>query len=764
MGRTPEFPGNGSAYSPGVSIGNVSTHPITGTVKVAIILAQFSDIPGKRTPSQIWQDYFGTNHSVAAYYLQVSYGKFTLSGDVFGWFTLPYPESHYGHDCLAINDADCSGSDQSWQIGQDAATAARNNVTFANYDYVVFVHSGYGQESSGGRDDIWSVTYLGGVWVNASWDVQVNCYQKTLLKFNVSPELEDRRTVPLGVYCHDFGHQLGLPDMYDTKTGKSRMGPWELLDKGLWNGKPEGSEPAEYSSWSRSRLGWLPQSNVATVPASSDQLLTIQALELDPVNGSISAVIVPINTGEYYLFENREPIGNDIYLPDHGIVGYHINDNINYFATIGSVAAASAFHPGDLIAKGLVSARVMAAVANSSLLVGFGPASNQTIEQPASLTIRVVPTLSLPITVNNQSYTTDPTTGSVTITAQYVNETFRVVVPQTVNIQPGVRAVFRAWGNGDSDDSESVSLSSNMTLTAAYQRQYLVCVTSQYGVPTGSGWYDENSQDSVAIASTVDGPPGIRYAFARWTGSLSNESNRIVFQVTRPMNLTAFWTTFNWMQLTFSDADSPNVSPSILDSLTLRAPNGTVLILANLQSDSSFWFQQGDYSVVTAYVYGVDAASSGDHFTTVPNGIATIALQLYTMNLHVTDWLFGFPLDGGTVVITLPNNQPEKATISNGIAVFEHLPAAVYPYNVSRNWSLQTAGQVSLPDQPEPNVAVIVIPSVLLITIVALGVVGETILLVKRHTLQIRRINRRKAFREPPYADYWKQKEEQIDS
>ena len=732
MGLSPALPGNGSTYSTGISIANVSTRPTIGTVRLAIILAQFSDIPAKRTPEEIRQDYFGTNHSVAAYYQQVSYGKLTLTGDVFGWYTLPYPESHYGRDCLAVDDADCSGSDQSWQIAQDAATLARNDLTFAKYDYYVFVHSGDGEESSHVGDDVWSVTYLGGVYVNPCLDVQEDCNQKTLTKFNITPELEAGTAVPLGVYCHEFGHQLGLPDMYDTHTGKSMIGDWELMDKGLWNGSPKGSEPAELSSWSRERLGWLSPDHFSTVQMSSDDLTDVEPLELAPLNGSISAVVVPISGENYYLFENRQALGNDVYLPDHGIVGYHIDETDNVFSTIESPAAIAAFHPGDLVSTSQLRAKVMAASSNSSLLLAFGSASNETAQQYSSLTLSIVPNVSIPVTINNQTYITNSTTGKVSVIEQYSNETFAVNVPQTVETRPGVRIVFTGWENGDPNNSQSVLLTSNVTLTATYQRQYYVSVSSQHGTPTGSGWFNENAQDNVSVDSVINDGTGTRYVFAGWSGTINGTSNPTNFLVTDPMNLTATWTTFNSMQFVFYDANSSEISPTLLDSLTLKAPNGTLLELSNLQPNSSYWFEKGDYDIVTAYVYGVDTVAGPLHFDTAPNAIESVPLELYTITFKVNDFIFGSPLDGGTVNIALPNGQAESATINNGQALFEHLPPALYSFNVTRDWSIGMTGETSLPNQPIATVQLIVIPSVLLVVFSFGSILAVTIILLRR--------------------------------
>jgi M6 family metalloprotease-like protein len=658
-------------------------------------------------------------------------------------------------DCLAINDADCSGSDQSFQLAQDVAPLAyKAGVNFAAYDYAVFVHSGNGQESSGNRNDVWSVTYLGGVYVNPC--PNETCNQSTLTKFNIVPETEARGAVPLGVYCHEFGHQLGLPDMYDTKTGKSRMGGWELMDKGLWNGKPMGSEPAEMSSWSRNRLGWLPTENVATLSEGSTGMMNIAPLELSPSPGSVSAVVVAIATNEYYLFENREPIGNDAYLPDHGVVGYHINENGNYFSTMESPADESAFHIGDLVSSGQIKAKILAAYSNSSALVGFGSASTVTITQVSSLTIRVVPSDPINVTVDNQTYTVDPLTNSVAIVTHYPNETFNVRVPQTVGVQPGVRDRFYSWDDGVSNSSRYVTVNSNVTITVTYKRQYLVSVFSDYGKPSGSGWYDENSTATVSVDPTVDGPLGTRYLFAGWIGSVSNIANPSSVQVTQPVNFTAIWSTYYWTQLEFCDANSTSLVPNIVESLTIRAPNGSVLTIPNPQTTTSFWFEKGTYGVLNAYVLGVDTVSPNENFASSPNGVALIRLELYTLTLKVTDTIFGSPLNGGTATISLPNGQLRSAPIEDGNAAFTDLPAAAYSFNISRDWTIAVSGETGLPNQAFIGIGMVVISSVLIVALIILGCMISTLILITRYRASRRNRLRHRTRYEESYSDYWR--------
>ncbi len=292
--------------------------PVSGVLRVLVIAAAFSDINYTVSIDHLKAEFFG---GAGAYYQEVSHGSVSLQGDILGWYKLPYPESHYGRDCAAIDDADCSGSDGSWQIAQDAANIAQvNNVNFANYDYYVFIHSGYGEESSGVKDDVWSVTYLGGVWVRTN--------TKTLTKFNIVPELEAAGAVPEGVYAHEFGHELGLPDLYNINNGRTILGPWSLMDKGLWNGDPAGSSPAHMEAWSKTQLGFISGSALATANAGATSTFTIDTTEV--ASSGVHAVEVPLgstsNPSQYYLIEVRSLIGFDSALPASGVLITYVDN------------------------------------------------------------------------------------------------------------------------------------------------------------------------------------------------------------------------------------------------------------------------------------------------------------------------------------------------------------------------------------------------------------------------------------------------------
>ena len=292
------------------------TIPVTGVLRVLVIAVAFADFNSTITISDLRQ----TWGQVDAYYKEVSYGSVSLQIDVFGWYVLPYVMAYYGKDCIGIDDTDCSGEPASWQIARDAVSKAGRTVNFNNYDYFAFVHSGYGQESSRSKNDVWSVTYLGGLYVPTN--------NKTLTKFEIVPELEAQGATTLGVYAHEFGHLLGLPDLYDTTSGKSIVGVWTLMDKGLWDGSPPGSSPAHLEAWSKIQLGWISGDQLGV--ANSGALSNFTVLPTELQSSGIHAVEVPVSTdspaSKYYLVEVRKRIGFDAALPSEGVLITSVNE------------------------------------------------------------------------------------------------------------------------------------------------------------------------------------------------------------------------------------------------------------------------------------------------------------------------------------------------------------------------------------------------------------------------------------------------------
>jgi immune inhibitor A len=172
------------------------------------------------------------------------------------------------------------------------------------------MHAGYGNESTGGGAD------TGDIW-------------SQVVRFSSSPTngftegavvpAREMNAVPFGVICHEFGHILGLPDLYDTSTGKTKyVGNWDIMDRGCWNGTPAGSSPSHFSSWCKIFLHWITPTNV-----SSSGTIIVDNFETYP-----STYKIPVVDNEYYLVEYRKKTKFDSSLPGQGILIWRIDDSV----------------------------------------------------------------------------------------------------------------------------------------------------------------------------------------------------------------------------------------------------------------------------------------------------------------------------------------------------------------------------------------------------------------------------------------------------
>lgn len=280
-----------------------------GYKKIAVIIVDFPD----RSFSYGWHNQANQIFSqFVSYYNEVSYGKLKLdytffydggSSNSLTGEELPYRlsknMSFYGQDTEKTLS----------QLVKDAILSTGNQVNVSSYDYVMVFHAGYGNESTNNSEDIWSV-YI-------DWDIPVNGFTDG----TIVPEKEYAAS-PLGVVCHEFGHQLGLPDLYYDQ--ESIVGCWCLMDNGVWLGTPNGSKPAHLSAWAKHFLGWL------DVTISS---YTWKNVILENIETSSSAIKVKILTAdnpdnEYFLLEYRTKTGFDEGLPGSGLLIWRIDDTI----------------------------------------------------------------------------------------------------------------------------------------------------------------------------------------------------------------------------------------------------------------------------------------------------------------------------------------------------------------------------------------------------------------------------------------------------
>ena len=279
--------------------------PSSGTIQVAFILSEFEDQTYQEDNDQDYFDdlAFGETDSMWDYFDEVSRSQLNVEGTVYGPYTLDGDAADYGTE--------------NSEFVRDSVEIADDDIDFRDYDAVVVVHSGPGQESTGNEDDIWSVH-----WPSIS--ISTNDNGHVITKISQVPEYQtvSGQNNPLGVWCHEFGHEIGLPDLYDTDGSSAGIGDWGVMAAGSWGNN--GETPTYLSAWSRYELGWI-----EPIVITDD----INNLEMKPIENDGDVYLLPIpgnwsNSKEYYLLENRQQIKYDEYLPGSGLLIWHIDEDI----------------------------------------------------------------------------------------------------------------------------------------------------------------------------------------------------------------------------------------------------------------------------------------------------------------------------------------------------------------------------------------------------------------------------------------------------
>ncbi len=313
---------------------------------IPVLMVDFSDQPGTYPPETFQRSLFDTTGSVATgtvfdYYVWVSGDRVHVKGEVVGWIRLPYPKTYYANLSWGLNRSSTPAN--SYGAVFHALPHADSLVDFARYDrdgdgYVDMLwllHSGLGGEATITRDNLWSITSrMAFGWTNGSAYVSQDTIPGTQLpvkvdRFSILPEISPIHPdspCEIGVFCHEFGHALGLPDLYDTSTlgGTVFVGPgnWSLMATGVYGGDGLTPEtPPHVGAWASLFLGWTQSFRPA-----ADSLVTLAPLE----NGGAVADFwfQGLPYYDHFLIENRQRIGFDRSLRQSGLLVYHVNETV----------------------------------------------------------------------------------------------------------------------------------------------------------------------------------------------------------------------------------------------------------------------------------------------------------------------------------------------------------------------------------------------------------------------------------------------------
>eukprot|EP00804_Cyclotella_cryptica_P030545 CCRYP_014836-RA/>CCRYP_014836-RA protein AED:0.01 eAED:0.01 QI:321/1/1/1/1/1/3/1224/1098 len=304
-----------------------------GSFQNLVLLLRFSDHSSRSLPPRPHYDLLynsPTSHdvicptgSVRNFYIDNSCGGLHMASTVVGWISLDQTEAYY-----ANGDYGFTKLKEAIVEALDGIVLANPSFDFdrfdANGDGVVdgfgILHSGYGAEFGGmdchGVKDtqrIWS--HKGGVeWTSPTGIVVDHYYVSSGLRGKCAADI-----VRMGVICHELGHYLGLPDLYDGTFLGAGIGAYDVMSQS-WGWDGSGMYPPLFSAWSRASVGWVEPTEIR-----EDGTYEIEAAS---ESDAAYRIDVGFPDGEYLLIENRQPTGYDAKLPHGGIAIWHIDENV----------------------------------------------------------------------------------------------------------------------------------------------------------------------------------------------------------------------------------------------------------------------------------------------------------------------------------------------------------------------------------------------------------------------------------------------------
>ena len=310
------------AKAMGTGNSGVKYFPHSGSPKALVILVEFSDTPfqSREKAKNVFEhflkgktednlpdgyeaytgsyknDYLRNKGSVTDYFYVMSKGSYTPQFDVIGPYKLNQPSLYYGQ----------GENDNTYALVSDACKAADGDVDFSEYDadgdkmvdLVYIIYAGYPASMSGNPNDIWPKSGTGDF---GTYDGKKVSRFGVHAELNFGLELNQKNGFLLsgiGLFCHEFSHTLGLPDLYPTvdasKVDNQNPEMWDLMDGGeyTYNG---GYCPTPYSPWEMDAMGW------ATPIELSDekQTVTLKSYGKERVAYKIKG-----ENNEYLLLQN----------------------------------------------------------------------------------------------------------------------------------------------------------------------------------------------------------------------------------------------------------------------------------------------------------------------------------------------------------------------------------------------------------------------------------------------------------------------------
>jgi M6 family metalloprotease-like protein len=343
------------------------------TVNMPVLCARYSNMTPRFTAAELQQHlYDGPNPwgTITDFYWQNSYGQMFMTGKALDWVTCPRDFNYYVKDGTSGSKSNVGLVYGAKDLLIDCIVLGDSAIDFSPYvkytdaegahvPLLAMIHTG--ADAAGGADNIWSHKSS----IRNRLNTRKNSGTETIIKdltrilsnghyrtndfynglpviidgdYSTMPEVEGSQNngsemIEVGVFVHEYGHAIGIPDLYDRDNTSEGLGNWCVMAAGSWGS--DGSHPASpssFSAWCKEKMGWVS----STVISTFMQQKSIRYVQKYP---EIYKLLVRNTSGgQYFLIENRQKVDGDRYLPSAGLCIYHVdpsvttqNDNENHY-------------------------------------------------------------------------------------------------------------------------------------------------------------------------------------------------------------------------------------------------------------------------------------------------------------------------------------------------------------------------------------------------------------------------------------------------
>jgi M6 family metalloprotease-like protein len=599
---------------------------VIGSFGIPLLLGLYSDSPGipsadvgaapgvSLTRAIVQQEFFDGPNSrfatITEFYTDLSGGLVTLLGDTRDWFQASLSSVDVAGDSSGLSSADDVGEfifelltnadDGSVDWGDydnDGPDGVPNSADDDGFvDVLAVMHPTSGAECGGsGTGIVWSHYWqlsasAGQVFTTSTISNSSSASGGFVMvdDYTIHPVLacNSSEINEIGVVAHELGHGFGLPDLYAVGTNHGGVGRWGLMGSGPWGCGGQGADvPCHMTAWSKEAMGWA---NVTTLAADAD----LGVLTLDPVEttGDVIRIDAGDGSGDYYLLENRQPLGFDVGLPAPGLFVWQIDietvdgawaanevntsalrmgvwlrqaDGLNSLAQSGQrgdtgdpfpgSAGATSFHagtvPSSFTYNGLNGlGGIPPNTAAGVTLLGIQQLGSGQMEFQVLTRYQTVTLQSAGLGGSGSVFTVDGVASAET-TVPFTSAPFQGHALEAgggAPNGPGFRHGFLGWSDGQPRVRSWTTALADASLTASYgNSEVSFDLTLESPVPgvvpgvvvlnpdSEAGWIREVINVSVEVQPTTG------FAFSDWTGALAGQSNPTTVLITAPSAASA---------------------------------------------------------------------------------------------------------------------------------------------------------------------------------------------------------------------------------